>query len=78
MESDFSRRTPCDFLLRLSTSESGRGSNAIPPYVKAKSKAQQRKFFELAKQGKMSMADAKGKSQKGSKYDKLPSRKKKK
>jgi hypothetical protein len=48
----------------------------MPPYVKAKSKAQQRKFFELAKQGKMSMADAKGKAQKGSKYEKLPAKKK--
>jgi len=50
----------------------------MPPYVKAKSKAQQRKFFELEKQGKMSAADAKGKAQKGSKFDKLPERKTKK
>ncbi len=49
----------------------------MPPYTKAVSKAQQRKFFSLAKQGKMSMADAKGKAQKGSKFDKLPARKKK-
>ena len=47
----------------------------MPPYVKAKSKAQQRKFFELAKEGKMSLADAKGKAQKGSRFDKMPERK---
>lgn len=50
----------------------------MPPYIKAKSKAQQRKFFSLAEQGKMSMKDAKGKAQKGSKFDKLPERKAKK
>lgn len=50
----------------------------MPPYKKAVSKKQQAKFFELAKQGKMSMADAKGKSQKGSKFDALPKRKAKK
>jgi hypothetical protein len=50
----------------------------VPPYKKAVSKAQQAKFFELAKEGKMSLADAKGKAQKGSKFDKMPERKGKK
>ena len=49
----------------------------MPPYKKAVSKAQQRKFFELAREGKMSMTDAKGNAQKGSKFDALPARKKK-
>jgi len=49
----------------------------MPPYRKAKSKSQERKFFELEKQGKMSERDAKGKAQKGSRFDKLPERKKK-
>lgn len=49
----------------------------MPPYKKAVSKAQQRKFFALANQGQMSMKDAKGKAQKGSKFDELPSRKRK-
>ena len=49
----------------------------MPPYKKAVSKKQQAKFFQLAKEGKMSMADAKGKAQKGSKFDALPTRKKK-
>jgi hypothetical protein len=44
----------------------------VPPYVKAKSKAQAGKLFALAKEGKMSMADAKGKT-KGVAVSKLPS-----
>ena len=48
----------------------------MPPYKKATSKAQQRKFFELAKEGKMSMADAKGKARKGKAYKAMPTRKK--
>lgn len=49
----------------------------MPPYKKAVSKKQQAKFFELAKEGKMSEADAKGKARKGSAFDRLPVRKKK-
>ena len=44
----------------------------MPPYKKATSKAQQRKFFELAREGKMSMTDAKGKAQKGSRFERMP------
>ncbi len=44
----------------------------MPPYKKAKSKSQQAMFFELAREGKMSMADAKGKAQKGSRFDEMP------
>jgi hypothetical protein len=43
---------------------------------KAKSKAQQRKFFVLAKQGKISTATAKRHARSGKAFKKLPSRKK--
>jgi hypothetical protein len=43
---------------------------------KAKSKAQQRKFFALARQGKISTATAKRHAQKGKAFKKLPTRKK--
>jgi hypothetical protein len=43
---------------------------------KATSKAQQRKFFALAKQGKISMATAKRHAQKGKTFKSLPARKK--
>lgn len=49
----------------------------MPPYKKAKSKAQQRKFFALARRGKMSMKDARGKARKGKAYKKMPNRVKK-
>jgi hypothetical protein len=42
---------------------------------KAKSKAQQRKFFALAKQGKISMASAKRHARKGKSFKSLPARK---
>lgn len=41
---------------------------------KAKSKAQQRKFFALAKQGRITMKQAKAHARKGKAYKKLPSR----
>lgn len=41
---------------------------------KAKSKAQQRKFFALAKKGKISMKTAKKHARKGKAYKALPSR----
>jgi hypothetical protein len=44
---------------------------------KAKSKAQQRKFFALARQGKISTATAKAHARKGKAFKKLPSRKRK-
>jgi len=47
----------------------------MPPYKKAVSKEQQKKFFVLAEQGKMSMADAKGKARKGKAYSSMPVRK---
>ena len=50
----------------------------MPPYKKAVSKQQQKKFFELAREGKMSMADARGKARKGKAYEALPVRKHKK
>lgn len=42
---------------------------------KATSKAQQRKFFALAKRGKISMASAKRHARRGKAYKRLPSRK---
>ena len=45
---------------------------------KAKSKAQQRKFFALARQGKISQATAKAHAKKGKAFKKLPARAKKK
>lgn len=48
----------------------------MPPYKAAKSKAQERKFFALANEGKMSMADARGKAR-AAKGSKLPERVKK-
>ena len=51
----------------------------MPPYKKATSKQQQKKkFFELAREGKMSMADAKGKARSGKAYEAMPVRKHKK
>lgn len=47
----------------------------MPPYKKATSKSQQKKFFALAEEGKMSMADAKGKARKGKAYDAMPVKK---
>lgn len=43
---------------------------------KATSKAQQRKYFALARQGKISAATAKRHAQKGKAFGKLPARKK--
>ena len=45
---------------------------------KATSKAQQRKFWALARHGKMSKAEARKRSVRGKAYKKLPSRKRKK
>ena len=42
---------------------------------KAKSKAQQRKFFALARQGKISTATAKRHAQKGKAFKSLPAKK---
>jgi uncharacterized protein YjhX (UPF0386 family) len=42
---------------------------------KAKSKAQQRKFFALARKGKISLASAKKHARKGKAFKKLPARK---
>jgi hypothetical protein len=42
---------------------------------KARSKAQQRKFFALARQGKISMATAKRHARKGKAFRRLPARK---
>lgn len=42
---------------------------------KATSKAQQRKFFALARRGKISMATAKAHARKGKAFKKLPQRK---
>jgi uncharacterized protein YjhX (UPF0386 family) len=42
---------------------------------KAKSKAQQRKFFALARKGKISLATAKKHARKGKAFKKLPARK---
>ena len=50
----------------------------MPPYRKAVSKKQQRKFFVLAKEGKMSESDAEHKARRGIGYKKMPMRKKKK
>jgi uncharacterized protein YjhX (UPF0386 family) len=41
---------------------------------KAKSKAQQRKFFALARKGKISLATAKKHARKGKAFKKLPAR----
>lgn len=46
----------------------------MPPYKKAKSKAQQRKFWALVKQGKMTKTEARGKSRKGKAFKKMPNR----
>lgn len=43
----------------------------MPPYKAVKSKAQERMMFVLAKEGKMSMADARGKAR-AAKGKKLP------
>ena len=45
---------------------------------KARSKAQQRKFFALANRGKISMASAKRHAKSGKAYKALPARKKSK
>jgi uncharacterized protein YjhX (UPF0386 family) len=45
---------------------------------KAKSKAQQRKFFALARKGKITMAQAKAHAKKGKAYKKMPNRLKRK
>jgi uncharacterized protein YjhX (UPF0386 family) len=45
---------------------------------KAKSKAQQRKFFALARKGKITMKQAKAHARKGKAYKKLPNRVKRK
>lgn len=45
---------------------------------KAKSKAQQRKLFALARRGKISMASAKRHARKGKAFKALPARKRKK
>jgi hypothetical protein len=41
---------------------------------KAKSKSQQRKFFALARRGKISMAQARAHARKGKAFAKLPNR----
>jgi hypothetical protein len=43
---------------------------------KATSKAQQRKYFALARQGKISQATARAHARKGKAFKKLPTRKK--
>jgi hypothetical protein len=43
---------------------------------KATSKAQQRKYFALARQGKISTTQAKAHAHKGKSFSKLPARKK--
>jgi uncharacterized protein YjhX (UPF0386 family) len=45
---------------------------------KAQSKAQQRKLFALARQGKISTASAKRHARKGKAFKKLPARKRRK
>lgn len=45
---------------------------------KNKSKAQQRKMFVLAKQGKISLKEARARAVKGKAYRRLPSRKRRK
>jgi hypothetical protein len=45
---------------------------------KAKSKAQQRKFFALANRGEISMRQAKAHARKGKSFKKLPARVKRK
>lgn len=46
----------------------------MPPYTPVTSKAQSRKLFALAKEGKISVADAKGKTR-AAQFSKLPARK---
>jgi hypothetical protein len=48
-----------------------KGVEAMP---KAKSKAQQRKYFALARRGKISKASAKRHARKGKAYKRLPER----
>lgn len=44
----------------------------MPPYTPVTSQAQSRKLFALARDGKMSMADAKGKTAAAGNFDELP------
>jgi hypothetical protein len=46
----------------------------VPPYRKVTSKAQSRKLFALAREGKLSLADARGKTR-AADFSKLPERK---
>ncbi len=46
----------------------------MPPYKPVVSKAQSRKLFSLAEQGKLSMDEAKGKT-KAANFSKLPNKK---
>ncbi len=47
----------------------------MPPYTPVKSKAQSRKLFSLAREGKLSLDDAKGKTRAAGGYGALPQRK---
>jgi hypothetical protein len=46
----------------------------VPPYRKVTSKAQSRKLFALAREGKLSLTDARGKTR-AANFSKLPKRK---
>lgn len=46
----------------------------MPPYTPVVSKAQSRKLFALASEGKISMADAEGKTRAVPKWDRLPNK----